>query len=122
MIHRVIYRTATVTDVGDCLIAARAGLAWIQAVPEASDDCRSVVEKFVELKPKQARITACVVQGMKNKQIAAQLGTTQQVIKNYLVDIYHQLGTNTREEVIRYFLESPLACEHASIDFRVFKM
>jgi len=37
-------------------------------------------------------IITCIVQGKRNKEIAFQLETTEQVIKNYLRKIYEELG------------------------------
>ena len=42
----------------------------------------------LRLSPKQREIITCITQGMRNKEIAFQLGTTEQVIKNYLRKIY----------------------------------
>jgi len=39
------------------------------------------------LTAKELRIVALIVQGYKNKEIATQLGTTEQVIKNYLRNV-----------------------------------
>ncbi len=36
-------------------------------------------------------IITCITQGKRNKEIAYQLGTTEQVIKNYLRKIYDKL-------------------------------
>ena len=46
----------------------------------------------LRLSPKQTAIITCITQGMRNKEIAFQLGTTEQVIKNYLRKIYDKLG------------------------------
>src|SRR5438874_2311032 len=44
----------------------------------------------------EMRIVALIVQGHKNKEIASQLGTTEQVIKNYLRDVYAEIGDSER--------------------------
>jgi DNA-binding NarL/FixJ family response regulator len=41
---------------------------------------------------------------MRNKEIACQLGTTEQVIKNYLRKVYDKLGVSDRLELALYFL------------------
>jgi DNA-binding NarL/FixJ family response regulator len=41
---------------------------------------------------------------MRNKEIASQLGTTEQVIKNYLRKIYDKLGVSDRLELALYWL------------------
>ena len=45
-----------------------------------------------------------VTQGMRNKEIASQLGTSEQVIKNYLRKIYDKLGVSDRLELALYWL------------------
>ena len=37
--------------------------------------------------------------GYKNKEIATQLGTTEQVIKNYLRNVYDKIGVSDRLEM-----------------------
>jgi len=41
---------------------------------------------------------------MRNKEIAYQIGTTEQVIKNYLRKIYDKLGVSDRLELALYCL------------------
>jgi two-component system, NarL family, nitrate/nitrite response regulator NarL len=45
-----------------------------------------------------------VTQGMRNKEIAYQLGNTEQVIKNYLRKVYDKLGVSDRLELALYWL------------------
>ncbi len=58
----------------------------------------------VSLTPKEALIVSCVTQGMKNKEIALRVGTTEQVIKNYLRKVYDKLGVADRLELALYCL------------------
>ena len=48
--------------------------------------------------------SACVTQGMKNKEIALRVGTTEQVVKNYLRKVYDKLGVADRLELALYCL------------------
>jgi DNA-binding NarL/FixJ family response regulator len=52
-----------------------------------------------QLTPKELQIVALVTEGGKNKQIAEQLGTKEQVIKNYLRNIYDKTGVSDRLEL-----------------------
>jgi DNA-binding NarL/FixJ family response regulator len=63
------------------------------------------------LSPKELSIIALITQGKRNKEIAFQLGTTEQVIKNYLRKIYEKLGVSDR-------LELALYCLHHQLDKR----
>ena len=58
----------------------------------------------VQLTPKEALIVSCVTQGMKNKEIAVRVGTTEQVVKNYLRKVYDKLGVADRLELALYCL------------------
>ena len=51
------------------------------------------------LTPKEMQIVALIVQGCKNKDIANQLGTKEQVIKNYLRSICDKSGVSDRLEL-----------------------
>ena len=44
-------------------------------------------------------IITCITQGKRNKEIAFQLNTTEQVIKNYLRSIYDKTGVSDRLEL-----------------------
>jgi two-component system nitrate/nitrite response regulator NarL len=56
------------------------------------------------LSPKEHAIIHGITQGKRNKEIANQIGTTEQVIKNYLRKIYDKLGVSDRLELALYCL------------------
>jgi two-component system, NarL family, nitrate/nitrite response regulator NarL len=60
----------------------------------------------VQLTPKESLIVSCVTQGMKNKEIATRVGTTEQVVKNYLRKVYDKLGVADRLELALYCLNN----------------
>jgi DNA-binding CsgD family transcriptional regulator len=60
----------------------------------------------VQLTPKESLIVSCVTQGMKNKEIALRVGTTEQVVKNYLRKVYDKLGVADRLELALYCLHN----------------
>ena len=60
------------------------------------------------LSPKEMSIISCITQGKRNKEIAFQLGTTEQVIKNYLRKIYDKLGVSDRLELALYCLHNKI--------------
>jgi two-component system, NarL family, nitrate/nitrite response regulator NarL len=65
----------------------------------------------VQLTPKETLIVSCVTQGMKNKEIAARVGTTEQVVKNYLRKVYDKLGVADRLELALYCLNNRVILE-----------
>lgn len=60
------------------------------------------------LSAKEHAIIYCITQGKRNKEIASQIGTTEQVIKNYLRKIYDKLGVSDRLELALYCLSHQL--------------
>jgi len=53
--------------------------------------------------PKEQRVIKLVSQGLKNAEIALQIGTTEYVIKNYLRAIYDKLGLWNRVELALWY-------------------
>jgi DNA-binding NarL/FixJ family response regulator len=98
----------------DCLRKVSKGEAWldsrgIQWVLEAyrTQGSRAGSPKTkVQLTPKESLIVSCVTQGMKNKEIAVRVGTTEQVVKNYLRKVYDKLGVADRLELALYCLNN----------------
>jgi len=98
----------------DCLRKVSKGEAWldhrgIQWVLEAyrTQGTRGPSARTkVQLTPKESLIVSCVTQGMKNKEIAQKVGTTEQVVKNYLRKVYDKLGVADRLELALYCLNS----------------
>ncbi|HET9697590.1 MAG TPA: LuxR C-terminal-related transcriptional regulator, partial [Terriglobales bacterium] len=66
------------------------------------------------LTPKELRIIALIVQGYKNKEIASQLGTTEQVIKNYLRNVYDKIGVSDRLELALFTIHHRILAEAAA--------
>jgi DNA-binding NarL/FixJ family response regulator len=60
------------------------------------------------LSPKETAIITCITRGMRNKEIAFQLGTSEQVVKNYLRKIYDKLGVADRLELALYGLQNKI--------------
>ena len=66
------------------------------------------------LTPKEMQIVALIVQGCKNKDIATQLGTKEQVIKNYLRSIYDKTGVSDRLELALFTIHHRMLAEAAT--------
>jgi DNA-binding NarL/FixJ family response regulator len=95
-----------------CVRRIAAGETWIdnQSVNWVIEAYRSQATALVnprsqpKLSPKEIAIITCITQGKRNKEIAFQLGTTEQVIKNYLRKVYDKLGVSDRLELALYCL------------------
>ncbi len=57
-----------------------------------------------KLSSKELTIIGCITRGMRNKEIASQIGTSEQVVKNYLRKVYDKLGVSDRLELALYCL------------------
>jgi len=60
------------------------------------------------LSSKELMIISGVTQGLRNKEIATDVGTTEQVVKNYLRKIYDKLGVSDRLELALYCMHHKL--------------
>ncbi|MGA8152493.1 MAG: response regulator transcription factor [Terriglobales bacterium] len=82
------------------------GIQWVlEAYRNQSARAGSARPK-VQLTPKESAIVSCVTQGMKNKEIAIRVGTTEQVVKNYLRKVYDKLGVADRLELALFCLNN----------------
>ena len=79
---------------------------------QASDNVGARVRD--RLTPKEIQIVALIVQGCKNKDIAMQLGTKEQVIKNYLRGIYDKTGVSDRLELALFTIHHKVLAEAAA--------
>jgi len=111
-VHGIVSREVEPELLVDCLRKVAAGETWLD-----SQGVHWVMEAFrnqsnrpagsrpkVQLTPKETLIVSCVTQGMKNKEIALRVGTTEQVVKNYLRKVYDKLGVADRLELALYCL------------------
>jgi len=110
--HGVVSREVEPELLVDCLRKVAAGETWLEskAVHWVMDAYRNQNNRpagarpKVQLTPKETLIVSCVTQGMKNKEIALRVGTTEQVVKNYLRKVYDKLGVADRLELALYCL------------------
>jgi DNA-binding NarL/FixJ family response regulator len=111
-VHGILTREVEPEIFVDCLRKVAAGDPWLesQAIHWVMEAYRghnlrpSGTRSKVQLTPKEALIVSCVTQGMKNKEIALRVGTTEQVVKNYLRKVYDKLGVADRLELALYCL------------------
>jgi len=110
--HGIVSREVEPELLVECLRKVAAGETWLdhQAVLWVMEAYRNQNNRptgarpKVQLTPKETLIVSCVTQGMKNKEIALRVGTTEQVVKNYLRKVYDKLGVADRLELALYCL------------------
>jgi DNA-binding NarL/FixJ family response regulator len=110
--HGIVSREVEPEMLVECLRKVAHGEPWLESravnwVLEAyrTQGTRPTTSRpKVQLTPKESLIVSCVTQGMKNKEIAVRVGTTEQVVKNYLRKVYDKLGVADRLELALYCL------------------
>ncbi len=115
--HGVVYRNVTGPALLDCVRSVSRGETYVQdnAVPSEVSENDLVGERVVNrLTNKELRIVALIVQGYKNKEIATELGTTEQVIKNYLRNVYDKIGVSDRLELALFTIHHRILAEAAA--------
>lgn len=120
--HSIVSREIDSDMFVECLRTIAKGEPWLEA-----HAMKWVMEAYrlqagrghggrskVQLTPKESLIVSCVTQGMKNKEIAARVGTTEQVVKNYLRKVYDKLGVADRLELALYCLNNRVVLDKAA--------
>jgi DNA-binding NarL/FixJ family response regulator len=116
-LHGWVYRNVSKTALLETVRLVIRGERSIHAV-EANKD--SEPEDLVgarvrdRLTPKEMKIVALIVQGCKNREIGLRLGTTEQVIKNYLRSIYDKTGVSDRLELALFTIHHRMLAEAAN--------
>lgn len=120
--HGIVSREVEPEILVDCLrkVAAgetwldRQGVHWVMKAYRNQNTRPAGSRPKVQLTPKETLIVSCVTQGMKNKEIALRVGTTEQVVKNYLRKVYDKLGVADRLELALYCLNHHVV-DHAKV-------
>ena len=86
----------------DCLDRVRHGRSWID--PELAERAKLLAKSRssgsrVSLAPRERQLIGFVRTGLRNREIAAQLGVTEGTVKVYLHAIFEKLEVSTRTEL-----------------------
>ncbi len=86
-----------------------------ERVVTGTDPGDSTADRIREqLSSRELQIIGFVVQGCKNRRIAEEIGTSEQVVKNYLRSIYDKTGSSDRLELALFTLHHRSLAEAAS--------
>ena len=103
------------TSAADLLACIRGVSNGERMLTSSGDLADSVGERMREvLSARELQIIGFVVQGFKNRQIAGEIGTTEQVVKNYLRSIYDKTGSSDRLELALFTLHHRTLAEAAA--------
>ena len=116
LLDGILTRRVTGPDLIDCVRTVARGQRSIHRANVTTMHAADTVGTSVRdrLTPKEMQIVALIVQGCKNKDIAAQLGTKEQVIKNYLRSIYDKSGVSDRLELALFTIHHRVLAEAAA--------
>jgi DNA-binding NarL/FixJ family response regulator len=113
----VVFRDVTGNELVECVNSVAVGQTHLQqksgrSLTEEPDAVGARVRD--RLTVKEIKIVALIVQGYKNKEIASHLGTTEQVIKNYLRNVYDKTGVSDRLELALFTIHHRTLAEAAA--------
>jgi DNA-binding NarL/FixJ family response regulator len=116
LLDGIVGRSVAGPELVDCVRRVSRGQRFMQlanvTTMQAADSVGARVRD--RLTPKEMQIVALIVQGCKNKEIASQLGTKEQVIKNYLRGIYDKTGVSDRLELALFTIHHRVLAEAAA--------
>jgi DNA-binding NarL/FixJ family response regulator len=119
--HGVVYRSISGPVVVDAVRRLARGETCIHSpyasTGEVSDDMVGIRVRD-RLSEKELRIVAAVVRGYKNREIAAQLSTSEQVVKNSLRMIFDKIGVSDRLELALFVLHHRMLA-HATASVKI---
>jgi DNA-binding NarL/FixJ family response regulator len=112
----ILHRNVGGSVLIDCVRRVATGQRFVQRANVTTMQSADSVGTRVRdrLTPKEMQIVSLIVQGCKNKDIAAQLGTKEQVIKNYLRSIYDKSGVSDRLELALFTIHHRVLAEAAA--------
>jgi two-component system nitrate/nitrite response regulator NarL len=84
----------------ECLDSVSHGRSWID--PELAGRARQMAERPrrpIPLAPRERQLIGFVRKGLRNREIAEQIGVTEGTVKAYLHAMFEKLGVNNRTEL-----------------------
>lgn len=84
----------------DCMDQVRKGERWVDPeIAERTRQAKDRASRAPSLTPRERELIELVRQGLRNRDIAAQLGVTEGTVKVYLHAIFDKLGVDNRTEL-----------------------
>jgi two-component system nitrate/nitrite response regulator NarP len=83
----------------DCLDSVKAGDEWIDPLLNAEAARADNAASRSILSPRETELVKLVRQGMRNRDIAEQLGITEGTVKVYLHSVFEKTGVANRTEL-----------------------
>jgi two-component system nitrate/nitrite response regulator NarL len=96
----IVLKTSDPAHLLECMEQVRGGQRWTD--PEISERTRAAKERASlapSLTPRERELVELVRQGLRNRDIASQLGVTEGTVKVYLHAIFDKVGVDNRTEL-----------------------
>jgi len=103
--------TASAETVKECLRASGVGETWM----ERSLSVSLLNARPVSLSRRQTQLVGLLVQGLKNKEIAAALGISEGTVKAYLTTLFEKVGAKDRFELALFGMRN-LGNAHGAVE------
>lgn len=109
--HGVFSRQQPMTDFLDCVDHVRKGFIWagqqettllLDALRRIPSPSPAMVSESSPLTARELQVVRCAATGKTNKVIAAELGLSENTVKNYLFKSFEKLGVSNRVELLFY--------------------
>jgi two-component system nitrate/nitrite response regulator NarL len=101
-VHGMVLKNSDPAFLIDCLDSVKLGRTWID--PDLEERIRRLATAsryglHLPLAPRERQLIGFVRKGLRNREIAEQLGVTEGTVKVYLHAVFEKLGVNNRTEL-----------------------
>lgn len=99
-VHGIVLKNSDPAFLLECLESVRDGRSWFD--PELAKRARQLATgstRRIPLAPRERQLIGFVRKGLRNKEIAEQLGVTEGTVKVYLHAIFEKLSVGNRTEL-----------------------
>src|SRR6185369_13857872 len=101
-VHGIVLKNSDPAYLLDCLDSVRLGRSWID--PELAERSRQLARAakgaaHPPLAPRERQLVDFVRRGLRNREIATELGVTEGTVKAYLHAVFEKLGVSSRTEL-----------------------
>ena len=99
-VHGIVLKNSDPAFLLECLETVREGRSWFD--PELTKRARQLASglpRRIPLAPRERQLIGFVRKGLRNREIAEQLGVTEGTVKVYLHAIFEKLGVGNRTEL-----------------------
>jgi len=102
-------------DVETVMDAVSRALEGEMVYPESDEEVRQRSRR-IRLTPREGQLVTLLVQGLKNKEIAAQLGLSEGTVKVYLSKLFQKVGAKDRFELALFGLRNLVNGEFSCVE------